>query len=57
MNATGQTVHFTNNIARNSTRLDVPTEGRLIDTRGNDQHTVFVQNNTFYLVQMIFSEI
>ena len=49
MNATGQTVHFTNNIARNSTRLDVPTEGRLIDTRGNDQHTVFVQNNTFYL--------
>ena len=49
MNATGQRVHFTNNIARNSTRLDVPTEGRLIDTRGNDQHTVFVQNNTFYL--------
>ncbi len=48
MNASGQTVHFTNNIARNSTRLDVPTEGRLIDTRGNDQHTVFVQNNTFY---------
>ena len=48
MNATGQTVHFTNNIARNSTRLDVPTEGRLIDTRGNDQHTVLVQNNTFY---------
>ena len=49
MNATMQTVHFTNNIARNSTRLDVPTEGRLIDTRGNDQHTIFVQNNTFYM--------
>ena len=49
-NAPEQKLYVTNTIMRNSMQLADPTNGRLIDTRGNTQDTIFVQNCTFYML-------
>lgn len=49
MNAEGQSVFMTNTTARNSIDLASTGNGRIIDTRGNTQDTIFVQNCTWYV--------
>ena len=41
-------VYISNSIFRNSLRSENPTNGRLIDTRGNPQDTLSVENSTIY---------
>ncbi|MDZ7264014.1 MAG: T9SS type A sorting domain-containing protein [candidate division KSB1 bacterium] len=48
MNAEGQKLYITNTIFANSFLLSDPNNGRFIDTRGNTQDTIFIQNSTFY---------
>lgn len=49
MNAEGQKLYVTNTIFANAFRVSNPDNGRFIDTRGNTQDTIFVQNCTFYV--------
>ncbi len=49
MNAEEQKLYVTNTIMRNSILLSNPSNGRFIDTRGNTQDTVFVQNCTMVM--------
>ncbi|NOZ62406.1 MAG: T9SS type A sorting domain-containing protein [Calditrichaeota bacterium] len=48
MDADGQKLFITNSIFSNSFRLSSPGNGRFLDTRGNTQDTIFVQNCTFF---------
>lgn len=48
MNAEGQKYFITNTIMRNSYDLASTGNGRFLDTRGNTQDTIFVQNCTWY---------
>ncbi len=48
MDADDQKLFITNSIFSNSIRLSSPSNGRFIDTRGNTQDTIFVQNCTFF---------
>ena len=48
MNSEDQRLFITNTIMRNSFLLADPANGRMIDTRGNTQDTIFVQNSTLY---------
>jgi len=48
MNAEGQKLFITNCIFANSYLLADPNNGRFVDTRGNTQDTIFIQNTTFY---------
>jgi len=48
MNAEGQRLFITNTIFANSYLLADPNNGRFLDTRGNTQDTIFVQNCTFF---------
>lgn len=49
MNAEGQKLYLINSILRNSILLSGPDNGRFIDTRGNTQDTLLIQNSTLYL--------
>ena len=49
MDAPDQKLFITNTIMRNSIKTADPGNGRFIDTRGNNQDTIFVQNCTFYV--------
>ncbi len=48
MNAEGQKLFITNCIFANSYLLADPNNGRFVDTRGNTQDTIFIQNSTFF---------
>ena len=49
MNSENQKLFIKNTIMRNSILLANPGNGRFIDTRGNTQDTIMVQNSTLYL--------
>jgi len=49
MNAEGQKYFITNSVFRNSFDLASTGNGRILDTRGNTQDTIFVQNCTWYV--------
>ena len=48
LDAPGTSVFITNTTGRNNGIDDGQTGGRILDTRGNDVDTLFVQNSTFY---------
>ncbi len=49
MNADNQKLFILNSTMRNSFLLSDPGNGRFIDTRGNQQDTIMLQNSTFYV--------
>ncbi len=47
-NSSGNVVYVINSVLRNSLRPDNPSNGRIIDTRGNPNDTLWIANNTIY---------
>ena len=44
----GNSLFLTNSVFANAGRTDNANQGRLVDTRGNDQDTVWIENSTIY---------
>ena len=49
MNSNDQQLYLTNSTLRNTIRLAKTSNGRFIDTRGNTQESIFIQNCTMYI--------
>lgn len=46
--SSGNVIYITNSILRNCLRPDDPANGRVVDTRGNPNDTIWIANNTIY---------